>query len=391
MTHTSTNSAAFESVRSAAADTQRVSGLTHRFYRYPARFSPQFARACIEAFSQPGEVVLDPYMGGATTVVEAMVLGRRAIGSDINSLSVFVARTKCARLTESDKRAIYRWATEVVPSIRCQDGLGSSVKEERVPLNMGAPGTRWLRKTLCLCMSAIAADLRTAAARQFATCVLLNAGQWALDGRRRIPNANDLRNRIKVLTADMLAGVADLENTLASGQSTWYEPVLRQNDAELIDTDTCLQVFGPVDLVVTSQPYPGIHMLYHRWQVDGRKETDAPYWIANCTDGSGAAYYNFADRKAAAEDRYYKKARKAFAAVRRVMRPGAVLAQLVAFPEPDRHLRRYLNAMESAGFKEMQRPTARRIWRAVPGRRWHASSKGELSSSKEVVLLHTAA
>jgi hypothetical protein len=189
----------------------------------------------------------------------------------------------------------------------------------------------------------------------------------------------------------MLAGVADFENMLASGQSAWYEPVLRQNDAELIDKDTCLQAFGPADLVVTSPPYPGIHMLYHRWQVDGRKETDAPYWIANCTDGLGAAYYNFADRKAAAEDRYYKKARKAFSAVRRVMRPGAVLAQLVAFPEPDRHLRRYLNAMESAGFEEMQRPTARRIWRAVPGRRWHASSKGKLSSSKEVVLLHTAA
>src|SRR6266849_4585950 len=97
------------SIRDAALYMQPISGLTHRFYRYPARFSPKFASACIEAFSKPGDVVLDPYMGGATTVVEAMVLGRRAIGSDINSLSVFVARTKCTRLTTSEKRAINRW------------------------------------------------------------------------------------------------------------------------------------------------------------------------------------------------------------------------------------------------------------------------------------------
>ena len=41
-----------------------VRGLTHNFYRYPARFSPVFARTIIERFSEPGDVVLDPFMGG---------------------------------------------------------------------------------------------------------------------------------------------------------------------------------------------------------------------------------------------------------------------------------------------------------------------------------------
>ena len=50
---------------------QPVVGYTHNFYRYPARFSPLFARATIEAFSRSGDVVLDPFMGGATTLVEA--------------------------------------------------------------------------------------------------------------------------------------------------------------------------------------------------------------------------------------------------------------------------------------------------------------------------------
>ena len=74
----------------AAHDKSRVSGLTRNFYRYPARFSPKFVRAAIEIFSKPGDLVLDPFMGGGTTVVEALALGRKAIGTDISSLAVFV-------------------------------------------------------------------------------------------------------------------------------------------------------------------------------------------------------------------------------------------------------------------------------------------------------------
>jgi len=36
-----------------------VSGLTHGFYKYPARFSPSFVRAAIETFTQPADLVLD--------------------------------------------------------------------------------------------------------------------------------------------------------------------------------------------------------------------------------------------------------------------------------------------------------------------------------------------
>jgi DNA modification methylase len=44
----------------AARDTTPVRGLTHGFYKYPARFSPVFAGAAIKAFTQPGDLVLDP-------------------------------------------------------------------------------------------------------------------------------------------------------------------------------------------------------------------------------------------------------------------------------------------------------------------------------------------
>lgn len=95
-----------EAVHSA----EPVVGHTHDFYRYPARFSPQFARAAIEVFSTPGDVVLDPFMGGGTSAVESLVAGRRFIGCDINPLALFVSRAKTTPLSRSDAEELTEWA-----------------------------------------------------------------------------------------------------------------------------------------------------------------------------------------------------------------------------------------------------------------------------------------
>ncbi|MCI0614046.1 site-specific DNA-methyltransferase, partial [bacterium] len=50
-----------EDLVSAAKSSEAVTGLTHNFYRYPARFSPLFAREVIRAFTDPGDVILDPF------------------------------------------------------------------------------------------------------------------------------------------------------------------------------------------------------------------------------------------------------------------------------------------------------------------------------------------
>lgn len=112
--------ASFAALREAACSSDPVVGHTHNFYRYPARFSPQFARAAIEVFSRPGDVVLDPFMGGGTTGVEALVAGRRFIGCDLNPLSLFVTRAKTTPLSNADVRAITRWADHLQDHVRQQ-------------------------------------------------------------------------------------------------------------------------------------------------------------------------------------------------------------------------------------------------------------------------------
>src|SRR5260370_42688985 len=107
------NDASHHRLVTAARDPSPVSGLTHNFYKYPARFSPKFVRAVIELFSDPGDLILDPFMGGGTTLVEALALGRQAIGTDISSLATFVANVKINLLDNHEITAIERSSTRL--------------------------------------------------------------------------------------------------------------------------------------------------------------------------------------------------------------------------------------------------------------------------------------
>jgi hypothetical protein len=87
-------------ILSALRDSLPVSGFTHRYYNYPARFSPLFVRSIIETFTKPGDTIVDPFMGGGTTIIESIASGRRAIGTDINPLSSFITKVKTTPLSK---------------------------------------------------------------------------------------------------------------------------------------------------------------------------------------------------------------------------------------------------------------------------------------------------
>jgi len=71
-----------------------TSYLTHGYHRYPAKFIPQLAARVIKENTQNGDLVCDPFMGSGTTLVEAIVNGRRAYGTDINPVAVLIAKAK---------------------------------------------------------------------------------------------------------------------------------------------------------------------------------------------------------------------------------------------------------------------------------------------------------
>ncbi len=68
--------------------------ITHGYHRYPAKFIPQVAGRLIDEYSARGDLVVDPFGGCGTTVVESKVKGRRSVGVDINPVAVLIAEAK---------------------------------------------------------------------------------------------------------------------------------------------------------------------------------------------------------------------------------------------------------------------------------------------------------
>src|SRR5262249_8065941 len=67
---------------------------SHDVHAFAAKFPPQLPRAFICGLTAPGDVVLDPMMGSGTTIVEALLEARRAIGLDIYPLALRVSQAK---------------------------------------------------------------------------------------------------------------------------------------------------------------------------------------------------------------------------------------------------------------------------------------------------------
>jgi len=366
----------------------QVRGLTHNFYRYPARFAPEFAKDVILEFSKEADCVLDAFMGGGTTIVEAIASGRNALGIDINPLAHFVAKVKTTPLSAYDQERILHWA----------DGLNF----EETTLNQSVMTDPRLRnvpeETRDLLASAVStlSQLEFPRQRRFARCALLRLGQWAIDCRKDIPCASYMKKQLLKQVVEMLEGLDGLVQA-AKNRGIPKNKITSRRGLYLgtINEAACDRNFAMFSskpkLLLTSPPYPGVHVLYHRWQVGGRRETPAPYWLADLRDGHGESYYTLGGRSTGGSQSYFTKLTDTFWALRQFIDPNALVIQLVAFSDPDTQLPAFLNAMRSAGYEELTplgNAGSKRPLRKVPNRKWYTYSDKNQYASNEVLLFH---
>ncbi len=335
-------------------------------------------------------------MGGGTTLVEACSIGRRAVGIDISSLATFIAKVKTTPLSENDFEEIGDWASGSDerlnlrnPPVRAMEWI-----EQGYQRNISGRKTWPIRKTLELALASLE-ELPSERQRQFIRCALLGTAQWALDSRKDIPRVKEFRQRLLAHLAAMKKGAREF--SVAVQSSSCHSPEVTCLNRSTIGIDRESWVADkPPRLILTSPPYPGVHAIYHRWQVQGRKETPAPFWIANALDGQGGAFYTFGDRRQQNLTGYYEQLRAAFSSIARVADHETLLIQLVAFSDPSWQLPKYLEVMEEANFAEVSHPFPTdspdgRLWRYIPNRKWYADHKGATAGSKEVVLFHKLA
>ena len=90
---------------------ERGSWATHS-PKYRGNFAPQIPRNIIEMYTEKGDSVLDPMAGAGTTLIEAKLLVRNALGLDINPKAIEL--TKATPFANSSSPII---ATSLEPSL----------------------------------------------------------------------------------------------------------------------------------------------------------------------------------------------------------------------------------------------------------------------------------
>jgi hypothetical protein len=129
-----------------AADTQY---LTHAIHRYSGKFIPQIARQSIELLTKQGELVLDPYCGSGTTLLECSLAGRRSIGIDLNPLAALISRVKTRPIKQLALLEFVRRIKEDIGDLK-SDSLNKQLsfldlvgQQKRSRLDRAREDSRW--------------------------------------------------------------------------------------------------------------------------------------------------------------------------------------------------------------------------------------------------------
>src|SRR5207247_1083280 len=108
--------------------------------------------------------------------------------------------------------------------------------------------------------------------QKFVRLILLGVGQWGLDCKKSVPASAEFKAEFcqRLHTAadiffDYVSGIATA-NELPRFQLSSMRRVINRRSEECGEDGRIPDSWLPAKLVLTSPPYPGVHVVYHRWQ-----------------------------------------------------------------------------------------------------------------------------
>lgn len=253
---------------------------THLVHPYPAKLLmhiPHFFLAN-DLLSKPGDIVLDPFCGSGTVLLESILAGRNAIGCDTNPLARLIARVKTSqldtsKLQQSINRLVQRIPDE--PSVNSPDVVNLNywfyphVIKQLLRLAEAINSTRDIQSKAFfqVCFSVCVRKVSLADPR-LSVPVRLQYSQYPIDHwlhERTNRHLNSLK-RVNVLqrfiriVEENYKRVTALNEMLPEG----VEARISQSDARALFYDSIDNgsrgrrvKTGSVDMIITSPPYVG--------------------------------------------------------------------------------------------------------------------------------------
>lgn len=246
--------------------------LTHGIHPYPAKFIPQIPNALIQELSSVGDVVCDIFCGSGTTLLEALLLKRHAVGIDANPLACLISEAKTTRLTEDDATALHELAVRaggLGERVGRADGQRSLFSQGDV-LGASIPDSDairfWFEPAIAKELSQIRAWIPKIPTDQARVIAKAAFSAIVVSVSRQDSDTRYVRRKKAVRQGDALSRFSrSLTKAVhaATELTALVEPRFRRSvyHANVLDAP---QV-EPLDLVVCSPPYPNAYSyhLYH--------------------------------------------------------------------------------------------------------------------------------
>ncbi len=228
-------------IRAAANRAPRETGYTRTYYSYPAKFLSHLPREIISRHTATGALVFDGFCGGGTTALEAMLLGRRFTGYDINPFALLIARVKTIRL------GIHRLEELRGELLECDNGGKKPILDDDDRQLLGA---RAADEAEAL---AWGVDTLPEAYRDFFRLALIHC--LKILGRR------DFRG------ASVLPAFAQRSQRMIRANSTLPPGVAHRPALNLGSSHVTRLRDGEVELILTSPPYKDVDVEYMALQL----------------------------------------------------------------------------------------------------------------------------
>ena len=254
--------------------TAKTNYLTHAVHPYPAKFIPQIPNALIQELSAVGETVLDPFCGSGTTLVEALRLGRNAVGVDANPLACLISRAKTSSIDALESASLEGLAAECARRGATKDNgtlplFPPAIPDSRsyVPFPDPKEIERWfpreviedLAEIKALCMELGSERARLLARVAFSSIIVgvsYQDSETRYVRRDKGIKAGESFRRFSSALSELSRKAAEFTEEI---DPAFRVSVIEGNVLERPDV-------GPVELVVCSPPYPNAfsYHLYHR-------------------------------------------------------------------------------------------------------------------------------
>lgn len=105
------------------------SRFSHGIHKYPAKFFPELPRWLVQKYSTTDDLILDPFMGSATTNIECLLNGRNSVGIDVDPFARFLAKVKTTPLNEIELNE-----NNLIILQRIVAFQPSLIKDEQIPI-----------------------------------------------------------------------------------------------------------------------------------------------------------------------------------------------------------------------------------------------------------------